>query len=92
MFTALTSYLHCAERPWESHAALAYPAFWLVLPHSACNAASASVSQNYLLYPCAGDEPSVMMDAHCEAGFVVGVPFAARGLYDFGQQGGMTSR
>ncbi len=33
-----------------------------------------------------------MMEAHTEAGFVVGVPFAAPGLYDFGSHGGMTSR
>ncbi|KAL6754286.1 ABC1 family-domain-containing protein [Haematococcus lacustris] len=39
-----------------------------------------------------GDESQVMRDAHCEAGFVVGVPFAAQGVYDFGQHGGMTSR
>jgi hypothetical protein len=33
-----------------------------------------------------------MLDAHTEAGFVVGVPFASPGLYDFGQHGGMTAR
>ena len=33
-----------------------------------------------------------MMDAHCEAGFVVGIPFAAPGLYDFGSHGNMTTR
>lgn len=32
------------------------------------------------------------MDAHTEAGFVVGMPFASPGLYDFGRHGGMTSR
>lgn len=32
------------------------------------------------------------MDAHCEAGFVVGIPFAAHGLYDFGSHGNMTTR
>ncbi|GMH38418.1 hypothetical protein BSKO_06302 [Bryopsis sp. KO-2023] len=31
-----------------------------------------------------GDESKVMMDAHCEAGFIVGLPFAQDGLYDFG--------
>ncbi|KAG2446128.1 hypothetical protein HXX76_000725 [Chlamydomonas incerta] len=39
-----------------------------------------------------GDESEVMMDAHTQAGFIVGVPFAAQGLYDFGSHGGMTSR
>eukprot|EP00198_Chlamydomonas_reinhardtii_P013183 XP_001702520.1 ubiquinone biosynthesis protein [Chlamydomonas reinhardtii] len=39
-----------------------------------------------------GDESEVMMDAHTQAGFIVGVPFAAKGLYDFGSHGGMTSR
>ncbi|GFR41327.1 hypothetical protein Agub_g2011 [Astrephomene gubernaculifera] len=39
-----------------------------------------------------GDESEIMMDAHTEAGFIVGVPFAAPGLYDFGSHGGMTSR
>jgi hypothetical protein len=33
-----------------------------------------------------------MKDAHCEAGFVVGLPFAAEGLYDFGAPVKMTSR
>lgn len=46
-----------------------------------------------LLYPTStGDEPQVMMDAHVEAGFVVGIPFAAKGAYDFGAHGGMTAR
>ncbi|GLI68746.1 hypothetical protein VaNZ11_013238 [Volvox africanus] len=39
-----------------------------------------------------GDESEVMMEAHSQAGFVVGVPFAAAGLYDFGSHGGMTAR
>ncbi|KAG2498015.1 hypothetical protein HYH03_004273 [Edaphochlamys debaryana] len=39
-----------------------------------------------------GDESPVMMDAHTQAGFVVGVPFASPGLYDFGSHGGMTAR
>lgn len=33
-----------------------------------------------------------MMEAHTEAGFVVGLPFAAEGVYDFGAHGGMTAR
>jgi aarF domain-containing kinase len=33
-----------------------------------------------------------MLDAHTEAGFVVGLPFAHEGVYDFGAHGGMTSR
>jgi hypothetical protein len=33
-----------------------------------------------------------MLDAHSEAGFVVGMPFAAPGLYDFGTHSGMTAR
>ena len=32
------------------------------------------------------------MDAHCEAGFLVGLPFASDGLYDFGSHGNMTGR
>jgi aarF domain-containing kinase len=49
-----------------------------------------------------GDEASAMLDAHVEAGFVVGEPFAAGGgaannrnngrLHDFGALGGMTAR
>ncbi|GLC45729.1 hypothetical protein PLESTF_000598400 [Pleodorina starrii] len=39
-----------------------------------------------------GDESDVMLEAHTQAGFVVGVPFAAPGLYDFGSHGGMTAR
>lgn len=33
-----------------------------------------------------------MLDAHTEAGFVVGLPFATPGLYDFGSHSGMTPR
>eukprot|EP01023_Acetabularia_acetabulum_P033069 TRINITY_DN30926_c0_g1_i2.p1 TRINITY_DN30926_c0_g1~~TRINITY_DN30926_c0_g1_i2.p1 ORF type:complete len:445 (-),score=98.42 TRINITY_DN30926_c0_g1_i2:2380-3714(-) len=39
-----------------------------------------------------GDEPDVMMDAHCEAGFVVGLPFSTEGLYDFGFHKDLTAR
>ncbi len=39
-----------------------------------------------------GDESKVMLDAHTEAGFVVGMPFAAPGVYDFGRHSGMTAR
>lgn len=39
-----------------------------------------------------GDESDVMMDAHTEAGFIVGLPFASPGLYDFGAHGGMTAK
>ncbi|KAL0037748.1 hypothetical protein WJX77_010712 [Trebouxia sp. C0004] len=30
-----------------------------------------------------GDESKVMLDAHCDAGYLVGQPFATEGLYDF---------
>ena len=33
-----------------------------------------------------------MLDAHTEAGFVVGLPFAHEGAYDFGAHGGLTAR
>ncbi len=40
-----------------------------------------------------GDESRVMMDAHCEAGFTVGLPFAAEGMYDFAaSKGQLTGR
>lgn len=39
-----------------------------------------------------GDESEVMLEAHREAGFAVGTPFATEGLYDFGQHGGLTKR
>ncbi|PSC71114.1 aarF domain-containing kinase 4 [Micractinium conductrix] len=39
-----------------------------------------------------GDESAVMLDAHVEAGIMVGLPFGTRGLYDFGSHGGMTRR
>eukprot|EP00873_Tetraselmis_striata_P045513 jgi/Tetstr1/465777/TSEL_010401.t2 len=37
-----------------------------------------------------GEESQVMLDAHVKAGFVVGLPFAHEGLYDFGSQRTMT--
>ena len=33
-----------------------------------------------------------MLDAHVEAGFMVGLPFGHAGVYDFGEHGGMTRR
>lgn len=48
-----------------------------------------------LLFPplrVAGDESAVMLDAHVEAGMMVGIPFGTPGLYDFGSHGGMTKR
>ncbi|GAB4819196.1 hypothetical protein N2152v2_006242 [Parachlorella kessleri] len=39
-----------------------------------------------------GDESRVMLDAHVEAGFAVGVPFGSPGIYDFGQHGPLTRR
>lgn len=39
-----------------------------------------------------GDESAVMLDAHVEAGMMVGIPFGTPGLYDFGSHGGMTKR
>lgn len=40
----------------------------------------------------AGDESAVMLDAHVDAGILVGIPFGTPGLYDFGSHGGMTRR
>lgn len=43
--------------------------------------------------PCAaGDESKVMMDAHTEAGFMVGQPFAQPGVYDFSANTMLTRR
>ncbi|KAK9837605.1 hypothetical protein WJX74_001275 [Apatococcus lobatus] len=39
-----------------------------------------------------GDESKVMMDAHTEAGFMVGEPFAQPGLYDFSANTMLTRR
>ena len=39
-----------------------------------------------------GDESAVMLDAHCEAAFVVGLPFATPGQYDFSTNSTMTRR
>jgi hypothetical protein len=33
-----------------------------------------------------------MLDAHVEAGIMVGLPFGHQGVYDFGSHGGMTRR
>lgn len=35
------------------------------------------------IHESAGDESKVMLDAHCDAGYLVGQPFATEGLYDF---------
>eukprot|EP00210_Caulerpa_lentillifera_P004148 g3954.t1 len=39
-----------------------------------------------------GNESKVMMDAHCEAGFIVGKPFAEPGVYDFSHHSQLTKR
>ena len=39
-----------------------------------------------------GDESAAMIRTHCEAGFVVGEPFAHEGIYDFGSSDRMTTR
>lgn len=39
-----------------------------------------------------GDESKVMLNAHTEAGFIVGTPFSREGVYDFGTHSGMTAR
>ena len=39
-----------------------------------------------------GDESAVMLDAHTEAGFLVGVPFAEDGVYDFATHGNKTAQ
>lgn len=39
-----------------------------------------------------GDESRVMLDAHVEAGQLVGMPFGTPGLYDFGSHNGLTRR
>lgn len=47
-----------------------------------------SVSLGFLT----GDESRVMLDAHTEAGFMVGTPFAQDGLYDFAEHSDLTRR
>ena len=44
------------------------------------------------LRACAGDESNVMMDAHSNAGFVVGTPFSNPGLYDFASHSSLTKQ
>ena len=39
-----------------------------------------------------GEEAEVLIDAHCEAGFQVGKPFAGEGVYDFAANRDMTRR
>ena len=40
----------------------------------------------------AGDESQVMMDAHCDAGYLVGQPFSTEGLYDFSKHSALSRR
>ena len=39
-----------------------------------------------------GDESPVMLDAHCEAAFTVGIPFATAGGHDFGRGSEVTGK
>lgn len=40
----------------------------------------------------AGDESKVMLDAHCDAGYLVGQPFATEGLYDFAMHSALSRK
>lgn len=40
----------------------------------------------------AGDESKVMLDAHCDAGYLVGQPFATEGLYDFSKHSALSRK
>uniref|UniRef100_A0A7S0VAZ4 ABC1 atypical kinase-like domain-containing protein n=1 Tax=Polytomella parva TaxID=51329 RepID=A0A7S0VAZ4_9CHLO len=50
------------------------------------------VEQSLKLGFLTGDESELMLDAHVRTGFMVGLPFAEDGDYDFGQHGGMTAK
>jgi len=39
-----------------------------------------------------GDESKTMLDAHTQSGFIVGEPFGAPGVYDFGGNNSLTQR
>ncbi|KAA6417526.1 MAG: chaperone activity of bc1 complex- mitochondrial-like [Trebouxia sp. A1-2] len=39
-----------------------------------------------------GDESKVMLDAHCDAGYLVGQPFATEGLYDFAMHSALSRK
>eukprot|EP00884_Botryococcus_braunii_P002081 jgi/Botrbrau1/11874/Bobra.126_2s0009.1 len=39
-----------------------------------------------------GDESALMLDAHCEAGYIVGHPFSQDGDYNFAEYGTMTKK
>ena len=71
-----------------THAAVCAPA-----TAAMCPAADAAQHRPPLyLLAAAGDESAVMLDAHVEAGVMVGLPFGHPGVYDFGAHGGMTRR
>lgn len=40
-------------------------------------------THHIVLLTHSGDESEAMLDAHCETGFIVGLPFASAGDYDF---------
>lgn len=49
-----------------------------------CQHSRAALSATLMyVHESAGDESKVMLDAHCDAGYLVGQPFATEGLYDF---------
>ena len=39
-----------------------------------------------------GDESKVMLDAHCDAGYLVGQPFSTEGLYDFSKHSALSRK
>lgn len=52
-----------------------------------CYSKFVCVASNVLV---AGDESKTMLDAHSQAGFVVGTPFAHPGLYNFASHHSLT--
>jgi aarF domain-containing kinase len=52
------------------------------------------ISRSVTLGFLTGEESKIMLDAHVEAGIVVGLPFSTEGVYDFGQSsdGTLTKR
>uniref|UniRef100_A0A7S3QXC6 ABC1 atypical kinase-like domain-containing protein n=1 Tax=Dunaliella tertiolecta TaxID=3047 RepID=A0A7S3QXC6_DUNTE len=67
--------------------------YLLMVAACAANNRDAIISQSIRLGFLTGDESKVMLDAHTEAGLVVGLPFSSTApTYDFGQHGGMTAR
>jgi aarF domain-containing kinase len=93
LFDSDTETLHLIDFGASKHFEPDFVYEYMEMVH-ACSVRDANkvVDKSIKLGFLTGEESRVMIQAHCEAGFVVGVPFGTMAEYDFGSHRGMTAK